>query len=671
MMQDPPGDRERIRRNAEKMRAKGASSTEIERYLQHEGLTPADGSSPNSFGGSWEDGPVKESGLSKVMAQIPTLGFGDEIAAGVKAGVDALGGAPLPEAYNARVSQERHDIESYTKEHPVRAVAGSLAAGGLLPAPAVKGLASFLKQAAGFGAAAGVGGAEGGVMDRAEGGAKGAAAGLATVGILGGGAKAAGGVGTALLDRTVRPRAAISAGGKRLPISTTKERGQERILRAFADDQLTVDDAVSRAKAAPAGAPVTMLDVGGENVLGLGRALQSVPGRAKQDLAETLIERGRDQGTRVAESLRLTSGVERRNIPSSIDDLAAQRSEEAAPLYAAFADREVDAPELAQYLQLPAFRKAYERAQNLGKYEGDPLPALDELLGPDGALTRPLTMRAADRIKRGLDDVLDVGRRSPLDAGGLGGEEVAAIRGSKNKFVGLLDQAVPEYRAARSAFAGKSALIEAMDTGRNFFKQPQDELENTLARLGDSEREAFRLGAMAAVREKMDASRDGWDVVSRLFGSPKSRQQMRALFDDTPSFDAFQEAMEAEAQMHRTKSTVLGGSPTARIQAEVSDLGGDAVGLMTDAATGNAPGLLRRGLQAGQSRLVEGNTRALAEDMSPMLTAGIKNRADLLRVLDELKRLQEAPRVTDRLNPALIAELRALSVGAGATAGRQ
>src|SRR5690606_35636941 len=98
----------------------------------------------------------------------------------------------------------------------------------------------------------------------------------------------------------------------------------------------------------------------------------------------------------------------------------AARAAEAAERYGHLRTIEVKDNRLARFLTRPAFRRAYERARQIAANAGEELPPIEAWIDEQGRMRAPMPMQVIDEIKRGLDDVLAVGRRSPLEAGGLG-----------------------------------------------------------------------------------------------------------------------------------------------------------------------------------------------------------------------------------------------------------
>jgi hypothetical protein len=113
--------------------------------------------------------------------------------------------------------------------------------------------------------------------------------------------------------------------------------------------------------------------------------------------------------------------------------------------------------------------------------------------------------------------------------------------------------------------------MEALESGRNFLKEDYRVTQKQLAAMTDGEREMHKVGALDAVRRVMDEAPDGADVVKRIFGNPRKRDQLKVLLGDQP-FAQLEEQLGVESRMVRTKDKVTGGSPTARIQTELAEL---------------------------------------------------------------------------------------------------
>src|SRR5690606_27267340 len=316
--------------------------------------------------------------------------------------------------------------------------AGSGLARRLVPEGASRGraLLGLIAGGAGGGAAFGAGAAEGGLAERAEGALGGAVAGAILAPAVAGGVKLGGAIGRRLIDVLgLRPRtrgnipipdipepaaapaaaeAAEEAGGPLAralaappppaegvggvrrrgiarprrreaglaslsPVQSAEERALERITAALERDRTPIEQIAAAAQGArEAGKPATLMELAGENVRGVARAARAIPGRAKTEITEGLQRRTAGQEDRVISDLLETTGIRgRTNLVETTEEMIAARRAAAQPLYEAAYQKSVDVSgEIADALELPAFRRAYERGRAIARTEGVELPAL-------------------------------------------------------------------------------------------------------------------------------------------------------------------------------------------------------------------------------------------------------------------------------------------------------
>jgi hypothetical protein len=143
-------------------------------FLQHGGKLPVVGPAISAL--------QAPGGLVQSVAQGATFGFADEAAAGVRSGLGKMG--MNYGSYEDELAALRGELKDYRSSNPVKSFAGEVA-GGAMPAvaaglggAALRG-ANTLRGVAGLGAASGgaygFGSSEGGLGERAEGAATGAA----------------------------------------------------------------------------------------------------------------------------------------------------------------------------------------------------------------------------------------------------------------------------------------------------------------------------------------------------------------------------------------------------------------------------------------------------------------------------------------------------------------
>ncbi len=114
-----------------------------------------------------------------------TFGFGDEINAGVRAGIDALGGDPLRESYQKRLLHERILLDQTRKENPGASVVGEIGGALMVPGKAATSVGNAFVKGGQAGAVYAAGNAEGAPMEVAGEAAKGALIGGVVSGTIG------------------------------------------------------------------------------------------------------------------------------------------------------------------------------------------------------------------------------------------------------------------------------------------------------------------------------------------------------------------------------------------------------------------------------------------------------------------------------------------------------
>ncbi len=131
------------------------------------------------------------------------------------------------------------------------------------------------------------------------------------------------------------------------------------------------------------------------------------------------------------------------------DKVAAQaaREQAAGALYSASGPKPVQmTPEIQALFNRPSMQEAVKRAGKLAAEKGE---ALD---------LKNLTGEGAHYIKMAMDDIANSGAAS-----GIGKNEIGSVRNTLSDFLTNLEQQIPEYGQARSAYAGMSKPINQSD----------------------------------------------------------------------------------------------------------------------------------------------------------------------------------------------------------------
>ncbi|WP_372809439.1 MULTISPECIES: hypothetical protein [Gammaproteobacteria] len=361
---------------------------------------------------------------------------------------------------------------------------------------------------------------------------------------------------------------------------------QRKILEALGRDKLTPEMALAELNRL--GPDATLADIG-QNLMGLTRGAAAQPGEART-IADALY-RERSQGARgrITDALQTAFGKEE-NFYGELRGLEQQMSELASPAYDKAYQKFIPfSGELKDLARRPSIAKAIEQARLNAAEEGRELPVVVRNVDGKPIIDGVPDMRAWDDIKKGLDDVIDSGT-DPV-TGKLNADARRAV-GTKRELVKVLDDLNPDYRDARSVFAGPKRNEIALREGRQFMREDSEVLAETLESMSDSEKAFFRSGAMRAMRDKILENQNPRAVIEKLERTGK----LRAVVPDDEAYEEFVSALQREAKFQETANKIRGGSPTARIEAEMMDMKLDP-GIVADISRGNlgqaAAGLAR------------------------------------------------------------------------------
>jgi hypothetical protein len=415
--------------------------------------------------------------------------------------------------------------------------------------------------------------------------------------------------------------------------------------------------------------PQSLIDVGGENVRGLGGRVYRAPGEGRAIIGGRLGQRDLGAGGRLA-------GDVNRALPagSSYDThatLDAARKAAARPAYeVAYAKPPINPDEMAptgrigSMMSRPVMKSGVANALKIAAEEGrDPLTLgidLDEQ--GNVKFVQVPTWRTLDYIKRGVDNVLEQYRdratgRMQLDTYGRAAEETRAT------FRGVLRDLNPEYGAALDSYSGPSTSMDALHAGEDFLKQRPEEIARRLADFGSGDREFYKLGAADTLRARIADVGVSGDEAKAIIRSQRVRDKLRPLFDNEQQYERFIASVEAEQRMFYSNYKVRGNSLTAEREAE------DASSHDTEALIRGAHGAaamasgrhlwgLRNVVEALRGWKARHTDPAVNAQIADILTSDLSGQmtSGRLRNLEEtLRSLQKPPKRSGELprnNPA-------------------
>lgn len=416
--------------------------------------------------------------------------------------------------------------------------------------------------------------------------------------------------------------------------------------------------------------PNAMIADTGDAVRSLGRDAFNRPSGAEDIIRKALETRQRGvmvdgEFTAKPSSIRILDaageglGVNGKAFYDEADNLLATRKAAAQPAYqAAYQAPPVDIGELRDFAGTPLFQQAYQRARGISEKEFVTLPDGTEAIQPlpeRFTSNEALDWRTLDLMKQGLDDLVKEGKVQ-----GIGANEQGAIKRYAGRFVEKLDALNPAYKAAREAYAGPTAMMDAMEAGRAALKEDAPVLGKTIASLTPAEQDAYRLGAFQALKDKLGNADVTYDA-ARQAGvlKPNQLERFKELFPDRKKFADFVNLMSNEQTMFQTRNALTGNSTTAKQLAAMAENDSGPIEQMAQGAvdlkTGNVLGIIRAlGRAGGETKM----SPATAESLAKILT-----NTDQSQLPDVVKNLTDAQR------RRLLAEALRGGTAVGAEAG--
>lgn len=205
------------------------------------------------------------------------------------------------------------------------------------------------------------------------------------------------------------------------------------------------------------------------------------------------------------------------------------------------------------------------------------------------------------------------------------------------------------YAKARGNFSAAKRSQDALERGRQVFKEDSDVLVDEMQGLSAEDRKLFLLGLLESFEGVM-ARRSRTNDMTKLFESPRVQQILAEAIPRSKSrLDRFADNPERlgrfldnESQMYATRNTVLGGSQTAKNLADDAQYDGLQ---QTVEAFMQSPGLIQLGIKAAQRMLnnLFGFRADTAEAIANKLFTA--NPAERARVIAEIERAMARDRM--------------------------
>ncbi len=577
-----------------------------------------------------ETGVVTPQSIGQYL-QGATLNFSDELLGtlnsvfGKKPGViskaakEAGYGEITPR--EAGVGLERLALEQRASEKPIRSI-GEQVVGGAIPAIISKGTTAplTLGKAAlqGFksGAIGGFGAGEGSPTEQLTSTAIG--------GVAGGAAAPALQLGARVVKNVSQP---IIKSMFADPDVTGLQAGRNLVKEALKSDVGSVDEAINTVLQ-NAGKPYTLADIG-PNTRAYLDAVSLIPSPAKQTAKKFLEQRDKGLSARLTSDLQEAFGTTA-SFFDEFNALKAARTDLGKKMYENAFKKQVPVNrELTDLLGRPSVQQAYARGVNIAQEKGIKVPnvvvnAQGQLVTADNKLVPAVDTEFLHFVKMGLDDLVYTGK-SP--SSGIGNTQLNSIKDTRAQFLNYIDKNNPSYKSARNYWADDTATMDAMQSGRTFLKSNPDQLKADIKKMSTSEKEAFRLGAMSDLIERVGGQSTDTvvpmtaNVARNILKDPKRVALIKATFPDNElgqnKFNQFIKNFQTEMEMKATSGQVLAGSQTAARQEAAKAVRGT---IAQEAPNIDAQNLIFNALKMDATQMNEQQLKSTASEVVKILT---------------------------------------------------
>jgi hypothetical protein len=369
----------------------------------------------------------------------------------------------------------------------------------------------------------------------------------------------------------------------------------------------------------------------GKSLNDLAYSAYVVQSKAKGGTESFLVNRMIDQPNDIVKGLVEKAGLAKNvNGFEYLESLTANQARLASQAYPDAYSKAIDAVPFRKYVDRPVFQKAYEEAVKRAGVYGNKLPDLSAIRNAQSVPTDIL-----HQIKIGLDRVIDAETDSVTSKVSGYGRDVTKV---KTEFNDLIKSLNPEYAKANAQFADAERIKNAFKMGEDYQRLDPREAASKIKKLNTDEKEAFRLGVMADVNNRVGNFKGG-DFTKQIFKSENQKLLLRNAFPDQASYAEFSQYVKGLGQQSATKQRVLGGSRTDENRA-VRDESNLLGSLAQATATGDPLSMLRAGGQALLSR-----ARGISSESSEALQKRLftVDPVEQTTILRELNRRAQRP----------------------------
>ncbi len=238
-------------------------------------------------------------------------------------------------------------------------------------------------------------------------------------------------------------------------------------------------------------------------------------------------------------------------------------------------------PHISLMLTNPRIQEGIRRGMGIQRDESharfipfDPTEYAVELDANDKpTIFKTPNMRLLDAAKKGLDSMLEDYRNEitgRLELGAPGGEG-QAIDELRRAWIKELDRINPDYKAARSAYAGPAANKGAMMMGQKILNMHPEDVKDAFENMTPSEQEHYRVGAAQAYMDQIsDSGLKSPELrkISEEDEMASARKRIQPIFSSKKKLDDFLASVTGERAILNAKQAIIGNSASAERLAE-------------------------------------------------------------------------------------------------------
>jgi len=292
----------------------------------------------------------------------------------------------------------------------------------------------------------------------------------------------------------------------------------------------------------------------GKNLQDLAYNAYIVQSKSKGSTQAFLENRLIDQPNNIVKGLVEKAGLAKNvNGYEYLTALVENQSQKASLAYPNAYTLDIDARPFREYIDRKVFVKAYDEAVKSADTKGIKLPDLNVVKNAQSVPTEIL-----HKIKIGLDRVIDAETDAVTGKVSGYGRDVINVKNEFNDKIKLLNN---DYAKANAEFADASRIKSSFEMGQKYQQLNTKEAAANIKKMNSDEKEAFRLGMMADINQRVGDFKGG-DFTRQIFKSDNQKMLVRYAFDDQEAYNKFSQFVKGLEKQSKTSKTVIGGSPS-------------------------------------------------------------------------------------------------------------